>query len=114
MMNQQSRDEKKHAAVSDISEKDVVLSQEVGCPSKEELADMAANLCSAEQRKKLEEHFASCKTCYNDWVALCFQMAAMSRGVSERKSLTTIRVLGCLCFVGALVFCIVVFLMIKP
>ncbi len=65
-----------------------------GCLSSEELADMAANLCTPEQREKAMEHFSSCQACYDEWVSLCFSMMSMESGSSGKMPLVTIRNLG--------------------
>lgn len=65
-----------------------------GCLSSEELADVAANLCTPEQRKKAMEHFSSCQVCYDEWVSICFSLMSVETGSSGKTPLVTVRNLG--------------------
>ncbi len=115
-MNPQDVDERKHVAGSDIVDHQNQEShKQRDCPGKEELADMAAGLCSSEQRENIKQHFTTCKTCYEEWMALCFEMAAMGRGSVQKTSLRTFtRILGCLGLVGVVLACVVFFFTIAP
>ena len=79
-----------------------------GCLTREELASMAANVCTPEEREKALAHFSVCQRCYNDWVALCFSLAAMERG-SGRMPLMTVRNLAYVGSALAIAACVVLF-----
>ncbi len=116
MMSPTNREEQQECIVSatDDAHQKQELQESKECPSKEELADLAAGLCSSERRESLKQHFTICKTCYDDWVALCFEMAAMSRGSSQRKLRTFTRILGCLGLVGVMLVCAIFLFAISP
>lgn len=65
-----------------------------GCLSSEELADVAANLCTPEQREKAMDHFSSCQACYDEWVSICFSLMSVENGSSGKTPLVTVRNLG--------------------
>ena len=84
------------------------------CLDAEQLADIAAGLCTPEQRQKAIAHFASCQACYDSWVAVSFSLAAMERGTaSPRKSLLTGRNLGYLGSAFAVAVSVAVFLNVR-
>ncbi|WP_163335855.1 hypothetical protein [Desulfopila sp. IMCC35008] len=65
-----------------------------GCLSSEQLADVAANMCTPEQREKAMEHFSSCQVCYDEWVSICFSLMSVETGSSGKTPLVTVRNLG--------------------
>lgn len=87
---------------------------ESGCLSADQLADVAAGCCSAEERKAALAHFSSCRKCYNAWVAVSLSLAALESGSQGRKrSSGTIRGLAYLGSAFAVAASVVVFLNIR-
>ncbi len=83
------------------------------CYSPEQLADIAANVCSAEQKEKALAHFSECQACYDNWVAACFSLAAMDRGYSKRGFVLTFRNLSYIGSALAIAASVVLFLNIS-
>jgi hypothetical protein len=90
-------------------------SEPVGaCLTPDELADVATNHCSPEQRKAALAHFSSCQKCYNGWVAISFSIAAVHRGEPQpRRSLGSLRNLTYLGSAFAIAASVVVFLNVR-
>lgn len=70
-----------HPALGEVEQSQVAG----GCLSSDQLADVAAGYCSAEERKAALLHFRSCSTCFNAWVAISFSLAAMESGSPLKK-----------------------------
>lgn len=89
--------------------------EDVGnCLTSDELADMAANLCSKEQKERALAHFSQCQKCYDGWVAISFAIAAAHRGVHQpRRSLFSGRNIGYLGSAFAIAASVIVFLNVR-
>ncbi len=90
-------------------------SEPVGeCLTPDQLADVATNHCSPEQRKAALAHFSSCQKCYNAWVAISFSIAAVHRGEPKtRRSFGSLRNLSYLGSAFAIAASVVVFLNVR-
>lgn len=82
-----------------------------GCLSADQLADMAAHLCTPEERKAAIAHFAECRDCYDEWIAVSLSLVAMDEGSRgwQRPALT-IRRLGYIGSALAIAASVVVFI----
>lgn len=83
------------------------------CYSPDQLADIAANVCTEEQKEKALAHFAECQRCYDDWVAACFSLAAMDRTYSRPGFVLTFRNLSYIGSALAIAASVVLFLNIS-
>jgi len=84
------------------------------CLTPDQLADVATNHCSPEERKAALEHFSSCRKCYDAWVGVSLSLVAMESGLERRKRpLLSIRNMGYLGSAMAIAAGIVVFLNIR-
>ncbi len=61
------------------------------CLEPEQLADVAAGLCSKTEREQAMAHFATCRQCYEAWVGICFSLAAMDRPPERSRSQKIVR-----------------------
>lgn len=86
-----------------------------GCLSAEQLADVASNSCSADERKAALAHFAACRACYDAWVGISLSLVAMESGLTRRKrpALFSLRNLSYLGSAIAVAASVVVFLNVR-
>lgn len=84
------------------------------CLTSEQLADVATNYCSPEERKAALAHFATCQKCYDAWVGVSLSLVAMESGLERRKRpLLSMRNLGYLGSAMAVAASVMVFLNIQ-
>jgi len=56
-----------------------------GCLTPEQLADVATNHCTSEERKAALAHLAICQKCYDAWVGVSLSLVAMESGLGRQK-----------------------------
>ncbi|SHO42849.1 hypothetical protein [Desulfopila aestuarii] len=84
------------------------------CLTPDQLADVATNHCSPEERKAALAHFSSCRRCYDAWVGVSLSLVAMESGLERRKRpLLSLRNMGYLGSAVAIAASVVVFFNIK-
>jgi len=84
------------------------------CLTPDQLADVATNHCSPEERKAALTHFSSCRKCYDAWVGVSLSLVAMESGLERRKRpLLSLRNMGYLGSAMAIAASVVVFFNIK-
>lgn len=80
------------------------------CLTADQLADVATNTCSVEERQAALAHFSSCQQCYDAWVGVSLSLVAMESGLQRgRKPLVSLRNMGYLGSAVAIAASVVVF-----